>query len=450
MKNNETMNLTDERRSERGAALITMLLISSLLLVAGGALILTTGATNTNAIDATAETQAYYAAEAGLQDALSVLRGNVPARGGLALPAGTKIRSNFRTANVLSTSNLANDVASNPDGNSATNDGFARLSGWLPYNNATLNARVPVPGTLPGQAMSYALSITDPEDPNRTQLAADANYQPGRLLIQVQGFGPRGAQKFMEMMVNRQQFDFTPRSTLLTRGAEDGSPMNGFSIGNSNAKEYNGNDAASPAQPPLPVFGTTSNGNAVDVAATVLSSKPNTVTAAGSAVAQVPNSDLAPWLRSADAARAMLMEMAAVAQSSGRYFTSTPGNFGSAGNPAFTFVDGDCSLSSGEGLLIVTGTLTMSGNASFDGLILVLGEGNMQRNGGGNGDILGAIVVAKFARTWPASENAQPHPFLAPTFDTNGGGNSTVRYHSTNVNNAMNVLGSRVTGVREL
>jgi hypothetical protein len=62
---------------------------------------------------------------------------------------------------------------------------------------------------------------------------------------------------------------------------------------------------------------------------------------------------------------------------------------------------------------------------------------------------MGAIVVAKFARTWPSSENNQPHPFLAPTFDTNGGGNSTVQYNSVNINNAMGSLGNRLLGVQE-
>jgi type II secretory pathway component PulK len=63
-----------DRRNERGAALISVLLISALLLSAGGVLLLTTSMSATNAIDATAEMQAYYAAEAGLQRTLNVMR----------------------------------------------------------------------------------------------------------------------------------------------------------------------------------------------------------------------------------------------------------------------------------------------------------------------------------------------------------------------------------------
>ena len=64
-------------RGECGAALIMALLLTTLLLAAGGALILTTSMAATTAVDATAEMQAYYAAEAGLEASLAVLRRNV-------------------------------------------------------------------------------------------------------------------------------------------------------------------------------------------------------------------------------------------------------------------------------------------------------------------------------------------------------------------------------------
>src|SRR5918911_2019583 len=65
------------RRGERGAALITTLLVATLLLAAGGALIITAAMSGTNASDSTTELQAYYGAEAGLQAAVNVARGNV-------------------------------------------------------------------------------------------------------------------------------------------------------------------------------------------------------------------------------------------------------------------------------------------------------------------------------------------------------------------------------------
>ena len=64
-------------KSQRGAALITVLMMSTLMLATGGALILVTSLSNRTAIDATSEMQAYYSAEAGVQDTLNILRGNV-------------------------------------------------------------------------------------------------------------------------------------------------------------------------------------------------------------------------------------------------------------------------------------------------------------------------------------------------------------------------------------
>src|SRR5687768_17969990 len=84
MKRDPLMETSRRRRSnaggnkgERGAALVTMLLVTVLMLGAGGALVLSTAMSSTTAIGSTAEMQAYYVAESGMQSALNVLRGNV-------------------------------------------------------------------------------------------------------------------------------------------------------------------------------------------------------------------------------------------------------------------------------------------------------------------------------------------------------------------------------------
>ena len=104
----------------------------------------------------------------------------------------------------------------------------------------------------------------------------------------------------------------------------------------------------------------------------------------------------------------------------------------------FTFVDGDCTLDGGSGVLVVTGTLTLNGNPNFKGIILVLGDGVLIRNGGGNGDILGGITIAKFGRT---SGN-----FESPTFHTNGGAAtrtcSMIRSRCRGISSGTNVSAS--------
>ncbi len=412
-------------KRERGAALITVLMISTLLLVTGGALVLVTGLSTRTAIDATAEMQAYYAAETGLQNALNVLRGNVNPVG--SMPAGTQI--DFRKAITPSTSNVSGDASPSCAASSPTS--HCRLSGWLGYNYTPSGATTPDRVTMtanysPLNGLAYSVDVSDPD---QTPIA---NGEPTRLLLRVIGYGPKGAEKHLELIVKRTNFDYSAPAMLLMRGSDNGTPIN-FDIGNSNAKEYSGHDNATTNI--VPTFGATGDSDRdLEVAAD------GKDTAAAPKAATITNSSLPSWLRSADDARAFLMDQKATAMADGRYFTSFSGNSGTSTTPAFTFVDGDCTLDGGSGLLIVTGNLTMNGNPSFNGLILVLGNGNILRNGGGNGDIYGAVTVARFGSTGG---------FLAPTFSTNGGGNSLMQYDSAAIRKALNAMGLRILGVHE-
>ena len=410
-------------KTERGAALLTCLLISTMLLGIAGMVILTTGMSATTAVDSTAELQAYYGAESGLEATLNVLRGNVAPRAGL--PAGTRI--GFRSAVQLNRANLPSDSST-----------VSRLSGWLPYDN-TFNRITPA-----GTGFAYSIQVSDPDDFNGTRLAAEPTYTPTRLLVRSTGFGPRGSVKRMEMVVQRVLFDIQAKAALAMRGADDGTSPMTFTIGESAAKDYSGHDFTG-SEVALPSFGVT---HAVDkaVAETEIS-KGSTVEA--ERVRIVPISDLPEFLQTADNARSFLNYMQAVARSMGRHFTSFNGHAGSTATPEFTFVNGNCTLEGGAGLLIVTGNLVMNGNPNFNGIVLVLGNGYMERDGAGNGNILGTTYIAKFARSWPASENGNPHPFLAPTFITNGDGNADLRFDSPSVQTGRNVLGTIVRDVRE-
>ena len=411
-----------DRHGEKGAALVIAILIATLLLAVAGTVILTSGMSATTSIEGTAELQAYYAAESALEDTLNVLRGHVAPHG----IAGTT-RINFRNAVDPAKSNRASDPSP-----------VARLSAWLDYDSGDWRVR-------PTAALySYSVTVTDPDDPNGTTRNSNAAYKPKRIQVQAIGYGPKGAIKRMEMIVQKTTFDFDPAAMLTMRGADDGSPTNmTFDIGSSAAKFYTGHDNAGAGN--LPTFGVT---NATDLGiANDAITKGATV--ADIKTAQLDMSKLPSWLQDANAARGFLSDMQLVARSLGRYYTSYSGMAGSVASPAVTFVNGNCTLDGGAGLLIVTGNLIMNGNPSFNGIILVLGEGTINRDGGGNGNILGSIYVAKFARSWPSSENGQSHPFLAPTFHTDGGGNADLRYDSDWVQKAKNALGDIVRDVRE-
>jgi hypothetical protein len=420
------MDTIHKSRQERGAALITVLMISTLLVATGGALVLVTGLSTRTVIDETAEMQAYYSAETGLQDTLNVLRGNVDPRG--AMPNNTQI--SFRNAVNRSTANIPGDNGPTCGVDDPTS--VCRLSGWLNYNYTSTGSRPDrvalTANYSPLNGLAYSVEISDPD---QTPIATG---EPPRLLVRVKGYGPKGAEKRLELIVSRTNFDYAPPAMLLMRSAEDCSAVH-FTIGDSHPKYYSGHDRSGSSI--LPSFGAVCDS---DTTTEVNSDDKNTVS--DPKAQTFGNSSLPPWLRSSDEARAFLAEEKANAINQGRYFTSWDGYSGSAADPVFTFVDGDCVLDGGGGLLIVTGNLTLNGNPSFEGLILVLGGGHVIRNGGGNGDIYGAISVAKFNVNGNGG-------FQAPYFDTSGGGNSLMQYDSDAVRKALNISGPRALGVHE-
>lgn len=415
----QTRTRTD-RKGEKGAALVISILIATLLLAVAGTVILTSGMSATTSIDATAEIQAYYGAETGLEATLNVLRGHVQPNG----IAGTT-RMGFRNAVDTAKSNRSNDTSA-----------VARLSAWLNYG---VDWRV----RPTGANYSYSVVVMDPDDPNGTTRNADATYRPKRIQVQSTGYGPKGSIKRMEMVVQKTAFDFDPDAMLLIRGADSGAAAT-FDIGTSAAKFYSGHDNAA-AEPNLPTLGVTS---VVDVGV-VTDAITKGATVEDEKLRLVAIADLPAWLHTADAARTFLNEMQMVARSMGRYFTSLNGMAGSTASPAYTFVNGNVTLDGGAGLLIVTGNLTLNGNAVFNGTVLVLGEGRITRDGGGNGTILGSVYIAKFERSWPASENGLSHPFLAPVVNIGGGGTANFRYDSNWVQKSRDALGDIVRDVRE-
>jgi Tfp pilus assembly protein PilX len=427
---NQTQSTLDAktRKNERGAALITSLVVATALLIAGGALIQITSMTAANAADATAETQAYYGAEAGLQAALNALRGNA-AHTASALPTGmTTI--DFRNAVVATSSN---DCPSGTGGDPST---AARLSRWLPYSDTrTAGTRVTV-GTNPTIQYDVVVSL-----PSGDVLPASP-LQPGRLLIQATGYGPRGAKKQMSMIVSRAAFDPAVPAMMTLVGAPNGSPAMSFDSGSSANHVYSGVDHAGVSST-LPAFGTT---NTVDETQAANDAASNTTSSPASAIVSLP-----AYLQSPSATRTFLTQMQAAAIDGAAQSPATATYLpnGGSGNPTgFTFVKGDYTMGSGtgSGILIVTGELTTNGSTDFNGIILVLGDGAINRNGGGGGAFYGATFVANV--DWPAQSPALTN-FGAPFFNFNGGGVATMQYDSVAVQNALNLLPAPVLGVCE-
>jgi hypothetical protein len=545
-----------DRSGERGAALLTALLISLLLLAAGGALIMTTALAATSTIDSTAEQQAYYAAEAGLQESLAVLRGHTAPRNpandttdyitytqavansgtlskwltysntfggnsrvvltdpttysvysGMAFatqvtdpdnvsrieftvsgifPNSTKSNKSIidfgggsDKATVTYTAPAAATGANAINGTGNTTLGSFAVSGQNglvtvdePFN-LTITQTAPYAQTLviscrlqgnitalantvalvfPTQvnniggviysrsALSFPVSLSG----NTTLPVTVTAPEPYRVKVQSTGYGPRGAKKQLQMLVSRFGFDFKPNAAITIR-SDDSDAQGTYRIGDSSKYKYNGNDNSGGAS--LPAFAVTGTNDYTYITGLI----PNATQVQGlSPISKVNVSDLPTFLQTPQAARDFLNVMRGDAYNSNsslnRYFTSCPStlDFGaSTKDGLLTFIDGDCALppAGGKGILIVTGTLDMRGSADFKGIVLVLGKGELYRDGGGGDVSLGSIVVARFDSTGTN--------FLAPTFDTNGAGGSSVRYDSQWVDKALKAVGPRVMGVSE-
>jgi hypothetical protein len=243
----------------------------------------------------------------------------------------------------------------------------------------------------------------------------------------------------MRMLLSRFAFDITVPSAITIRSADDNSQLT-FGAGNSARYIYNGNDHAGGSN--LSAFAVTGSVDKTYLDGLTLPS--GQVFGSPGGVTKIDVSNLPTWLQTAPAARAFVIEMRTRAQNENRYFTTAalPASFGTIAKPIFTFVDGDVDLppAGGAGLLIVTGTFTMDGSSDYKGLILVLGGGQLNRNGGGNGDSWGALMVGRFGSTGD---------FLPPTFNSNGSGTSTIQYDSEWVRKALASSGPRVMATGE-
>lgn len=110
--------------------------------------------------------------------------------------------------------------------------------------------------------------------------------------------------------------------------------------------------------------------------------------------------------------------------------TTPVGNAGS-----IVVIDGDATAGAFDaGLLLVTGTLTYSGTSNWDGIVLVLGEGQLQRSGGGTGHNTGAVILANIdpSPSGPRADKSDwcNNGFEPTSFTVNGNGDATISYCS--------------------
>ncbi len=264
--------------------------------------------------------------------------------------------------------------------------------------------------------------------------------EPQRLVIRATGFGPRGARKQIEAIIQKNFFGGLAAPATLTMVGTTTNFV--FDAGNSQNVTYSGDDIATNII--IPPIGTTSNTNLNSVLANLAGSahKADIIGVPANISVELPD-----WLKTARNLDNVIQALRDVAEASGRYYASgvSPAGFGNNANATgITFADGDVSLSgNGGGILVCTGTLTLHGGFDFNGLIIVTGAGGVDRRGGGNGLLQGNVVIAPYTRGNTAAG------FLSPKYDISGGGTSEIRYNSSSVANGMTAVSNFVVGVAE-
>lgn len=121
-------------------------------------------------------------------------------------------------------------------------------------------------------------------------------------------------------------------------------------------------------------------------------------------------------------------------------------------NPMTIVVNGDLDLTSwhqtGYGLLLVRGTLNYDPDASWDGIVMVVGKGTVTGSRGGSGEIDGAFLVAN---TLDAAGNTLSPDFgtASMLFDPNMGGNG-IRYSNCWVQASQPVSSFKILSFHEI
>jgi hypothetical protein len=127
----------------------------------------------------------------------------------------------------------------------------------------------------------------------------------------------------------------------------------------------------------------------------------------------------------------------------------------SSSSPMTVVINGDLDLTgwhnTGYGLLLVTGTLNYDPDASWDGIVLVIGQGIVTGSKGGNGLFLGAFLVSS---TRDSSGNLRPDPTLGPlSVNFNNGssmGGNGILYSSCWIQKSQPSSGYKILSFHEI
>jgi hypothetical protein len=388
---------------EKGMVLIVaLLLIAALVLLGTTAVMISTTDMKISA-NYKSSTQAFYIAEAGIEQARAQLRN-----------LGSSTLSQILAASAGPNGLLSNSAVSS---NFYANGAF--VTDDIPYipqssfGGGTYRVYLTNAATLPGVLPIETVTLTDDTD----------------LRVTLTSFsqGPNNSFAVVQVVAKKLTLPALPGAIILP------GPGVAFQGGNSNASSVVGGIESA--------IVTTSN-NSRDIVENQLESigRIDNYTCNTSPCISNEETTIDPTWNSVSGIEGLyntLISMADVVTgtttgATATTTTLTADQVGTTSNRTIVVVNGNAVLGpvNGAGILIVTGQLTLNGNFNYHGLIMCIGQGNLLRNGGGNGEIEGSILVA---RTRDTSNNLLT-TLGNPTYNTNGGGNSDIIYNPNEAN----------------
>ena len=478
--------------SEAGSALLIAIFALLLISVVGIALLVSTGTDSALAGNYRTSTAAYYAAVAGLEEA----RGRLLLRNPDFLNKANGYNTFFSSQGTPSFG--VKDVLYIVNPNAATGEVVDPTDSSSPYadkeydteftiwklgsanvNRPYVTSVSPMAG-IPGPAFKWvrinpitekAISVDvnsdstyDENTPlyfNGTGLSLSSSTAVEALEITAFAYMPDKSTKYLQYVVAPSTLNLTFPSSLTIAG-------NGvtYSGPDSSAFYVNGNDptsgrsCATPPLSPMSAIGYTNSADGSNLVTAASAYHPGNYTGFAPppapptpSVGQVSLPTTLQTPSQLDAMVNTITQNADVVIQGPANRNDMPTTM-SPSNPMTVVVNGDLDLTSwrttGYGLLLVTGNLNYTPDASWQGIILVIGRGTLTGSNMGNGRIDGAILVAQ---TRDGAGNLLPaNPGLGPSsvnfVPTMGG--AGIYYNSCTIQQAQTPAKYTVLSFREI
>src|SRR5579859_3979498 len=260
---------------------------------------------------------------------------------------------------------------------------------------------------------------------------------------------PSGSRRMVQTEVAEDQVVFKAPAALTLDGTGDA-----FGSGNSSQFNVDGNDhpgcGVAATGGALPAVGVTDPADVAAVTAGIPNNRQKNYTGVDGTTPDVKDisSTLPSNMQSVTSLQQLVSTLKnSITQPVINGPASNPSNVGTAAAPQIIYVNGDLTLTgntTGYGILIVTGTLTAKGTSGWNGIVLVVGSGNAQLDGTTSWN--GAVLVANTKTGLPGNLNV-----LGPTTTgVNGGGNGGINYSSGCIAQASTLSTFHVIAIREL